>query len=256
VKIRQLLVALAAASLGTTASEAAVIYSFEGADAGGIGSATIETEVITNIFQVRIKNTSPTTLVGGSGDNAPGITGFGFSFENAVTIKSWDLFALNAGGFLGEIGVSGAACSDSNPWVMDLGSTNVPLDFFVSTCPGSTVKGALYNPNAPTKALGGPPQFFTGNPSGPFVDGKEALLRIFFDGAAPIVDVASAANCGPNSLCSPFVRMQNVGDEGSGSLKLGPGGPLPPQGAPEPGTLALLGMAIVAGALAKRKVRG
>jgi hypothetical protein len=47
--------------------------------------------------------------------------------------------------------------------------------------------------------------------------------------------------------------MQNVGNGGSLRLVAGNG---PPTGVPEPNMLALLGLALAAGALAKRKARG
>lgn len=259
VKIRQLLAALAAAALGTTAS-AAVVYdfTFSGESAGGIGSATMHIEVGAGTILVLLNNTSPTTLENGvSGPNAPGITGFGFSFTNPgdFTIGSWNLLAFAENGPLANIGNSASPCSDAQNWVRDPKANNQPLDFLLGTSncnPGnpSTVKGALYNPLA-TQGLAADPNYFT-----------EARLSIEFtlnpNGAFPVIaDFNADPNpCSGNEqhACSPFVRMQNVGQNGAGSLKLGTGNPLPPQETPEPGTLALLGLAIVAGALARRRI--
>jgi hypothetical protein len=239
--------------MATTASEAAIVYSFSGEDAGGIGSATMTIDFTSNSMLVHIKNTSPTSLVGGGGVNAPGITGFGFNFTNAnpVDITSWDLFAASTPtGSLGQIGGSAIACDENNaPWVFNDSIAGVQIDFGVSAsnCKGNGVqiKGALYDPDAPSSALAALPNFFTPDPDG-------ALLRIFFASVPPIIDDA-AGNCNSAS-CSPFVRMQNVGN--GGSLKLGPGGiVLPPSSVPEPGTLALLGLALVARTLARVRAR-
>jgi hypothetical protein len=60
-------------------------------------------------------------------------------------------------------------------------------------------------------------------------------------GLAPVLDISGN---------SPFVRFQNVGTNGAGSLKLTGNTPPPPPPpvVPEPGTLLLVGSGLVIGA--------
>ena len=243
-KIRQLLGAIgAAAALSTGSAQAALLtYMFAGTSAGGVGSATM---IVNDAFSaqnilVQLFNTSPLTLPGG-GANAPAITGFGFDFANSsdFSLTSWQLFSSAGADCIG----SSTLCElGPNPWVLDAVGPNQPLDFFVSTSPGSTVQGGLYNPSA-NQGLAATPNYFT-----------EARLLIEYTGDTPIISDITNTPCNPAQPCSPFVRMQNVGENGAGSLRLDPSGNFPPTGVPEPGTLALLGMALAAGALARRKI--
>jgi hypothetical protein len=251
VKIRQLVkVAMLAATMVTTPSLAGVFfYTFEGTSANGDAKASMFLDMDQTRIRITLNNTSPTTLVGGTGVNAPAITGFGLNFLNPddFTLTTWNLFALKPGNISVCIGSNAPSCSGTNPWVLEAAGPGQPLDLFVSTSPGSTVQGGLYNPAA-TGGLAAAPNYFT-----------EATFEIQLaqpNTVVPQIEELFNGQCNQGHPCSPFVRMQNVGEDGEGSLRLSPGGPFPPTGVPEPGTLALLGMAIVAGALAKRKARG
>jgi hypothetical protein len=101
------------------------------------------------------------------------------------------------------------------------------------TAPGSTISGALYNPATVTSLLGG-----SGNNTAYYTT---ATLVMNFS-VAPILAIGGF---------SPFVRMQSVGANGAGSLKLTG----QPSMVPEPTTLLLVGVGLLAGASRLRRNR-
>jgi len=203
--------------MGLTTGSHAAMFLFEGTDMGGTGSATMDISVSGNRLIVVVNNVSPTVLDDGTGYNAPGITAFGFDLVGAGTINcaSWTLKAYDtAGGSLNPVA--------DGYWGLAEGSnTNgITVDYAVYTTNGS--KGALYHPDvagweSEDDFLGGPPHYFT-----------EAMLLIEFDGE-PILDFSGD--------WSPFIRMQNVGLNGEGSLKL--------THAPIPSAFFLLGSGLI-----------
>ena len=203
--------------LGLTTGAHAAMFYFEGIDIGGTGSATMDISVSGNLVTVRVNNDSPTVLDDGTGYNAPGITAFGFDLDEAGTVNrtSWSLKAFDtAGGSLNPV--------DYDYWglAQDSNTDGITVDYAVYTTNGS--KGALYHPDvagweSEDDVLGGPPRYFT-----------EAVLMIEFDGE-PILDFSGK--------WSPFIRMQNVGLNGEGSLKL--------THAPIPSAFFLLGSGLI-----------
>ncbi|MDY6954660.1 MAG: PEP-CTERM sorting domain-containing protein [Thermodesulfobacteriota bacterium] len=212
-------------------SAQALPFTFAGSDKGGTGTAIMDISVSNTTLTAILDNTSPTTLDNGTGVNAPGITAFGFDLlPETLSLVSWDLTAYSVSGpnqnpDLVTIGGSGPSTGD---WELTVdGNTNgIKLDYVPNTEKG--VKGALYNPDV-----------VSGEAALPYY--TQAILTMVFSDA-PILDTTDPY--------SPFVRMQNVGLDGEGSLKL-PGTPGTPT--PEPATMLLFGTGLVGMAAVGRK---
>jgi hypothetical protein len=214
-------------------------YSFSGSDEGGTGSGTMEFDGIgTSSLTVTIDNTSPLLLdnLDPLSVNAPGITGFGFDADAPIpTLVSWTLTAWDiTGSTLYTIGGTGPSTLD---WVMTSASQGIQLDFLPTTDNG--VQGALYNP-LQDEGFGAEPNYFT-----------EAVLTVEFDS---IFNLATHDSGTGEVDASPFLRFQNVGLNGEGSLKLPPG---PPPGGggnvPEPVSLVVWGLLATIGVGAQHR---
>ncbi len=169
----------------------------------GIGTATMGIEVVGNTVTVEVDNTSPTL-----NDNMPGITAFGFDFENAgdLVLSSWSL--NNGVDFV-------ASDAMQRLWSMESSDDGIAVDILPNTRRGSNY--AFYNP------------FFADRPAN----------NSFFDTATLTLQFNTAPLLNFDGEWSPFVRMQSVGLGGEGSLKL-PGIVSTP--VPEPGTMIIFGV--------------
>lgn len=141
-----------------------------------------------NALVVTIDNTSPNTLSSGSGQNSSIITGWGFSVTpNLPSITSWSVTAGNGTNLTSSYSLS------SNVTLGGYTSGQLALEFSMQT--GNGINGGIYNAAAP------------GNTSNAYAD--LAVFRLNF--AAPFT---------LQQIDTATLRLQRVGSNGAGSLKL------------------------------------
>ncbi len=215
----------------TGSSAWALTFDFYGTDENGAGSATMEIIISGNTLTAALDNTSPLTTTSG-GTNIPGIGAFGFNLTNDP-LPSWTSWS-----FAARDSNNGAVVLDSSgtgEWVLetDIKLEGQTLDFFPNNADASANTAALlYNPLTGLPDMeGSKTNYFT-----------TAILQIVFE---------EAPGFAYEEGISPYVRMQRVGDNAEGSLKLfgipgddnGGGGGF--DVIPEPGTFLLFGAGLL-----------
>jgi len=210
-----------------------------GTDASGIGSATMDVSILGNVLTVKLDNTSPIST-DTSLDNIPAIVAFGWDLGNIPlpTISSWSLEAFD--NTLSSIYIDNIG--GTSEWAIDPDGKleGTSLDFIPNNSGASSnVKAALYNAAAVSILASDnqTPHYFT-----------QAILTMTFS-ATPLFSYEEGV--------SPYVRMQRVGDNAAGSLKLfgtpggGGGGSADP--IPEPATFMLFGIGLLGLARVSRR---
>jgi hypothetical protein len=194
----------------------AALFTFSGSDEGGTGSATLDISITGNTLTAILNNTSPVDLDGGSdGGNSPGISIFGFDRDpDSLTLGDWMLTDSTV-----------TTIGDQNgtlDWTMavDKKLKGVKREYQVNN--GGIADGALFNP----LAVGDTNNTLPGGVNDVYF--TTATLTMEFSRGTPTLVAGS-----------PYVRMQNVGLNGDGSLKL-TGTPVP-----EPATMLLLGVGLI-----------
>ncbi len=179
-------------------------FEFEGTVNGGTGSGTMDiTGLGTSTVTITIENTSPDDTFDSS------ITGFGANFDTTgLTLTSWTLSADTLDGtstlLIGDDGDTCAGNADGCSWELTSFDDGVTLDFMSVTQNGNN--GALYNPTS-TIDNGTTPSYET-----------TATLVLNFDGNTGDL---TTGDCGSGlGDCTAFMRFQQVGTGGTGSLKL------------------------------------
>lgn len=210
-------------------------FAFSGSDANGIGSAEMKITISGNTLTLELDNTSPTTLISGSGLNAPAITGFGFDLVNSPTLTNWTMSALPyISGPPASVGLTpvvvGSMGGSGNDWVMSTFMAGVTLDYLPTL--GNMADGRIYNPAVVGSV----------SPNGPH-DIYFTTTTLVMEFNSPPELLLNLNSIAGNNNPSPYVRYQNVGNNGAGSLKLH--SDLQPDDStddgvvPEPGTLAI-----------------
>ncbi|MBE0438001.1 MAG: PEP-CTERM sorting domain-containing protein [Methylomicrobium sp.] len=184
---------------------------------------------------VTLNNTSSTRLDSNpDAGNAPGISGFGFNLDpDILALQSWTLEAWDK--TTTDFVTIGSNTNASLDWMMGTFLAGTTLDYLPNN--GGNANGMLFNPDALTDSV------------------AEALLPgsgdVFFTTAILVMTFDQTPSLNDTAEFSPFVRMQNVGLGGEGSLKLpgtpGNGGGGGPGGdpIPEPHTILLMGIGLL-----------
>lgn len=194
------------------------------AEVGGhlaTGSAVLDHVIQGNTLIIALENTSPITDSGGN-SNSPAITGIGFDTANEVdaSLVSLSAYALIPGsGFGSETLITGHWELDDTANLQG-GNGGSVLEFVAQTTNG--VRFGLVNPLALVA-------------TGSNLFETTAVLAILFDG-------------NPGDIFNWYLRFQNLGQDGTGSLNNVAAAPVP-----EPATIFMLSAGLLGAAVLRKK---
>ena len=222
--IQKAVLALALVALAGAANSIERLY---GDNATNNGSGKVTYTSLGQTLTIVFDNTSVNTVEGSGDQNSSIITGLVFDIDAIINDISGFTFSSSSG--IGDLTSLYTVKFDTKSNIVK-GSTKVDLE--IATISGAN--GGIYN-----SASAGD---ITGN--------------VFPDLATLVLTISDpAAYTGLTSISGDILRMQRVGLNGAGSLKL-PGyndGEDPPSAIPEPGILSLLGLSLAGVAMFRRR---
>ena len=225
--IQKAVLALALVALAGAANSIERLY---GDNATNNGSGKVTYTSLGQTLTIVFDNTSVNTVEGSGDQNSSIITGLVFDIDAVINSISSYTFSSSAGtGDTGDLTSLYSVKFDTKSNIVK-GSTKVDLE--IATITGAN--GGIYNSDSAGDITG----------------------SVFPDLATLVLTIDDPASySGLAEISGDILRMQRVGLNGAGSLKL-PGyndGEDPPSAIPEPGILSLLGLSLAGVAMFRRR---